>query len=944
MSCNATFTHINTSNFGDAKKVTEELLKMYCQNDEYLYNQIRKLLDLSDPESRKRFYPPYYDDELKSFGHVSGTHDNKNCYLFHDAGEHVYNVNFKSSDDGRVMIDNIVFDRDESIIDYDRTGDDINIFVDPVTGIGHATIAEVVEEVQEPHQVTVFKDSTVTTTEKTTVTKTTDVASGKAKLDSFCRGPYGAMAPNGWWYVGWVKEKNYSPKSAWKKAPYTKGIPALCRAQTFTARTTGWVTKVNLNLKAESTRRSVSPFSCEIWKCDKNGKPTGNALARVEKRFNHTSGRIESFVFKKKVKLTKGHKYAIVMRSPLSTRDACYRTTGWPRTCYTNYKKGTYYYGDAYVSKDNGKSWIKYDKKAYGVLNSNVATTPIAFGFELYIQPTKPKTSKQTVTQEVQSITSVPEEETEYTMVEHHYYPVGNHYIYFNIPSSEPIKFLHINNAESELDGQKILFDISYDGKEFSTENLISDTTTGEGTYDLSEDKPCFVTVRCNLQNNSEIKTPDLQCVEFRVDTVAAKKMYIRTKPYYPESEQMLPACIWSEVNTSFDISNNVSGGVDIVREVEAQQRFIFKNDSVSDLGEYYEEYDPSFNLTDINDESFQELIQEDTDFIEYCKTLEPPIYVLSMYPKTDERYYEYFTELDLPDYPAYPILGCKKLLGDIKIFPEDFTDDIYNSQNDTATIKTNYNLNSDLVNILFQQPEDNQEGMVETILQENVDYRLDENNIVFLLNGTNINKHLNKKANGNIKNFKLNDGSNDLDENGEIINTIELLVNLQDGTYTEHMNYDIDYTNKKLIMKDSMRDNLSPGELLLSYNPLWVRDLQKDDFPLKMDLWTETFTAEENQQDYTTRVAPRDNLREVVLYDDEDSENRIELEEDVDFEVNYQKNLIHFNQALSEGTPVTIRYTPNLTDTGLSLAYRFDREDENSNIYIYNNHFTTRT
>ena len=39
-----------------------------CKNDAYLYEQIMALWDATDPESRKRFYPPDFMDIAHSFG------------------------------------------------------------------------------------------------------------------------------------------------------------------------------------------------------------------------------------------------------------------------------------------------------------------------------------------------------------------------------------------------------------------------------------------------------------------------------------------------------------------------------------------------------------------------------------------------------------------------------------------------------------------------------------------------------------------------------------------------------------------------------------------------------------------------------------------------------------------------------------------------------------
>ena len=983
--CPARYKNLGLETFGNKRKVTEEMLKQFCKNDEYLYQQIRILLDLTDPESRKRFYPPYYDDEIKSFGYAEGKNkDNKPCYMFHQGGTNIFQVDFKTSNDGSFRRGDVVYDRNESIIDYDKTGDAVHIFVDD-NGVGHAQIPQMTGTKTETRLVKEAEDVQVPVTVKKG--SSTTVATGKAKLDSYCYGPYGSMRPNGWWYLGYDKNKNYSVKAKWKKEPYTEGIPTKCRAQTFTARHTGWVTQVNLNLKTESKKKTASPFSCEIW-ATKNGVPHGGPLGRVEKSFTNTGGRIESFVFKKKVSVKKGKKYAIVMRSPLSHEGACYRTTGWPRTCYTNFMKGTYYYGYAFQSLNNGKTWVKYDKNAYGKLHYTASTMPVAFGFEVYVQPTKQVKSKATVTQYITEHHDAVYEDVE---VPYSFYPKGNHYLYFNIPSTNPINYLSINNlTDGGVRQGQVKFEISYNGEEWNNNFHMTNNGDGTGSYDLTSVRPTFVMVRCNLYTDNEEVTPDLTGVEFITETNPSRKAYIRTLPYCPESETMLPACIWSEVNVEYESEPNTDVKVDIViekdlkegkiTEVEAQEIISIRKDTIEEIGGYYLKFYPNKTLEDVTDEQFRAMIKDDTEFFTYLRNQSPPVFVVCALPPIDINYRKYFDKIELSNYPAYPMLGCKKILKEINISASEFYRDRYNVERTEYEFDTGINLTNDMVNIVFQEPKSTQEGVVENVLVEGTDYRIDGQKIIFLLNGENFVKNVVKDTNTNeIKCFKTSEGVHDLVLPNEFINTINLLedlekylngeknfslddipngentenylgdvidlvINLKETSFNEHMHYDFDYNKKQITMKNSMEKDLGSCDLLFSYNPLWVRDLTNKDFPLKMDMWTETFEAEEGQTTFVTKVAPRDNLREVVINDEADTIDRIVLEEDEDFVVDYLTNTITFNEPLEEGMPVTIRYTPNLTDTSLSIAYRMDRENDSSQAYIYNNHFTTRT
>lgn len=126
-----------------------------------------------------------------------------------------------------------------------------------------------------------------------------------------------------------------------------------------------------------------------------------------------------------------------------------------------------------------------------------------------------------------------------------------------------------------------------------------------------------------------------------------------------------------------------------------------------------------------------------------------------------------------------------------------------------------------------------------------------------------------------------------------------------------------------------------------------------------------------------TTKVAPLDNIRQLEVQDFEGN-TMFEMEEDIDYFVDYLTNKINFvvpsqkkdgivNKDLKdwEGYVIMIKYTPNLTDNGLSIAYRVSRpiydgtklisetnlldlsshvETSTDNYYLFSNYFTTRT
>ena len=85
--CPPRYKNLGLETFSNKRKVTDEMLRQFCKNDEFLYQQIRILLDLTDPESRKRFHPPYFENQIKSFGYKSGWKNDRPCYMFDNGGE-----------------------------------------------------------------------------------------------------------------------------------------------------------------------------------------------------------------------------------------------------------------------------------------------------------------------------------------------------------------------------------------------------------------------------------------------------------------------------------------------------------------------------------------------------------------------------------------------------------------------------------------------------------------------------------------------------------------------------------------------------------------------------------------------------------------------------------------------------------------------------------------
>ena len=171
----------------------------------------------------------------------------------------------------------------------------------------------------------------------------------------------------------------------------------------------------------------------------------------------------------------------------------------------------------------------------------------------------------------------------------------------------------------------------------------------------------------------------------------------------------------------------------------------------------------------------------------------------------------------------------------------------------------------------------------------------------------------------------------------------------------------EIDTTEENTLFK------LIPGDLEIEYNPVWVKGLTLSDFEkhdddgntvtnskgyivydgFKLDFIKEdiilTATNGILNTEYLLKLEPLCALRKVLLHEGKTDE--IELYEDLDFTVDYNnKKIILQDNDFQEGDVISVRYTPNITDTGLGVAYRINRTKEENNAYIIPGYIETRT
>lgn len=634
--CPPVYRNLQCENFGNKRKITSQLLRQFCKNDAYLKEQIDLLWDATDPESRKRFYPPDFMDinhsfgiesyilnldyELEEFNHWSSV------YRFNRTTRWNYIFDFDGSNDKIVEYDSENHHLMDGDVQY------VNIYAESYLDVENSYNEQMLEIVNEDG-VTTLRPPLCTSTYEHIIhynaeysTKKANTSSkyvtkqkeklGKAKKDAHFYGAFNNWNCNNHWYNGFNRTKNYNIKSKWRKDPDSYEIPSVCHSQTFKAQNTGRVSKVNLNI--QGSKSAVSPCIVEIRTTSKKGYPTTKVLARTERKFTGKGENIVAFEFKNKALVEKGKTYAIVVRSPLSKFDNTYRLGGWTTGCFSSEKK---YYsgGSAFTSEDNGKTWKKNgktkDTKSYGshYYDWGINQKPIDFAFEVFVQPITQKGVKEKVTssniktlieqgytlQENGEYMKLLKEAYDETFIyEYSYIQEGSYYLHLKPIQLNPIDNFRIFSTFSDEQ-----FSSEWWTWEYYDIGLGEWTEVGNRTVEFDNNITNYtilkLRVRCDIEENTFIGiTSDvdesldnlittekklatysltyLKSVTIEVTTKKSTQAYLRTLYYHPQQEGILGASIWSEIGVNAQTKGDATVEIDVIHEKIASEHFKF--------------------------------------------------------------------------------------------------------------------------------------------------------------------------------------------------------------------------------------------------------------------------------------------------------------------------------------------------------------------------------
>lgn len=533
------------------------------------------------------------------------------------------------------------YDSDGSIVSLDSNGE--------VTGVTEDSVESIESNIlhccqlpfeNEASKYTYTSDSITQKAQNPVVNLTTRTI----KKDQGC---------NAAWYVGFNKSKKYYVRPDWLKSPNgwkDKEIPSVARGQTFKATVTGYLESIDLKLNYSGVQNSDcgSPLYVQIWQTKKKKRPktvwnnTTKKMEYVYKKnknkkgdYNLVDGKYKqvkkgtgdytkiyekvyfpdtkktgiykpltqakydpskmkefdlvNIKFKKQVKLDKGKTYFIALFSPLSEYKHCPSWGGWGRNCAKDKK---YQYGYAFLSEDNGRTWMRYGRSDANVKYRQGRYVPQDFAFQCHIR-TKDKKDEIHQTKVVVEQDQIDDAG-----------PGNPRYLYLKPIFDNPITHVRItadaigtNATDWSSKGIAVRFDYKAAGMSDWVQNV-----TLEQTYALSPDSkgnyPHVLFVRARLYRDITTMsggkqkfykaTPRINSMTVEINTQLPKEMYVRTEEYLPPmGDKMLGASIWGRLYSVFDADPTVTCTAEIVTNEKPTDHF--RIIEVEDVKEYAE-------------------------------------------------------------------------------------------------------------------------------------------------------------------------------------------------------------------------------------------------------------------------------------------------------------------------------------------------------------------
>lgn len=827
--CPPEYKNMGCSSFGEQKYVTADLLRQYCMNDEYLYQQILELWKWTAPVTRKRFKPIPLDP-VKSFGVTQSTDGTINFEKKHNKLIHVNFSRYNAVQAPYETEETSILYHGEDLIDVAKSDTVLYSYLD--------SDGTVKKEVTIPKELSQKTSKTTRDYSPFTVFDTDN--NGDIKKDSEGNPIVisDSMTCNEFWYIGYDRNRHYETRPNWLTNQLNGEIPGITRAQTFKARSSGVLEEVVLNL--HGTSNTGTPLVVEIRKTELiNGVYTPvdsdqPHLAYQEVRFTTTDPGAMAVHFDHPCRVQKGETYAIVLLSPLSHPSNCYWVGGWNKHC----KAEIYEDGDAFLSENCGYTWMRYGKDDSSLAYHQGSYAPQDFAFQCHI-----------------------------TTTTENYDTSKDYYCYFKPFYTSPVNLFSLTSND---DNQKTNTSITYEVWTGSTWTELTTGQTEDNTYAWTDEKDRRqeTLFRAKLKSLDGKTAPAIYALGIILGVDAPFKAYARTQYYSPARlGTILGANVWGRVNAPYILEPNTSCEVEIIRDKISMEHFeVIDSTSVY---RYKFLFDSSVaNKIPEPPSSSGDWSKYKTTMNTYCESNPKLLETLKM---NSVYVIGFFDTLQFTNTPASNIIS-------------------------TTFVSSDKDSSNPVIN-----------------LGEWHDYIMDYNT-------------------GELKFYTNIIGGTD-----SAGNTVETV--------------------------------LTEGRISIEYNPCFIRKLQgsmvydasknkyvldtNSDMPFSMDYMKETLTITQdniNNGYITLKTSALDPLRSVILNKGKSSEET--LIEDENYSVDYNNHRINIMSntdntdatQFKQGDTLTVEYTPDLDDTGISIGYKLTRTNTDNQVTISNNWIEYKT
>lgn len=520
--CDPTYTNQGDDAFGDKKYVTADLLKKFCRSVSYLKEMADILETETNPQLNKVFSPLSIAPSL-SYGMVL----NGKSYTLSDQTSYSFVQLFN-----RISPTPIGIDPHTGLTYPASPGVDIKqttAFVDldyPISG-------------EQGHGAVTLKPSTL---------HTTNITYDKYRMTNYYRGPNDNEALNACWYIGWNENKTYTISSAQRADRFNANIPSVARAIVFEYEDVDNKLITDVTIKPSGFPETEDELYLEIRNVNANGTPGSTVYARSTAEIRHfTAVYLLAFPFPHPVRMHTGTKYAIVVRSPLTTFKHHFGIGGWGINC------GTGAYGEnagntsthgkvsnnsIYTSIDNAHSWYPHS-----TLNMSV---PYAEG-------------QKEAGDWLFEVNAVSEKDTVTNSIIYSNYLVGEK-VYLNPIKTNPVKSVQLNADVNIATGQSVVYEIATNLETKDWDSILSGQV-----MTFSAPYPTTLYVRATLKSNDIHTTPALKEIGLVLETTEAMIGYIRSNLYYPPTTMPLGMTLWSKISAPFTQDPNTTVAVDIM-------------------------------------------------------------------------------------------------------------------------------------------------------------------------------------------------------------------------------------------------------------------------------------------------------------------------------------------------------------------------------------------